>query len=229
MTTGRTIVKRAMQIAGILTKNEEPSADESVDGLASLNDMISSWANDTMLIYSRTWENFTLSGGVSSYTIGTGGVFNTTRPVQIIEAHTRDSNVKYDDLVIVSNVDYNRLVDTYTGEGFPEYLNFDGAYPLGTIRLFPTPSAALTLSLLTEKPITALTLDGTVSLPAGWERALKYNLAMEISGEYGQQLDAVSMKIANDSLVSIKMATARNTPMDNPNTGNTVFDIYRGY
>jgi len=228
MTTGRTIITRALQIAGIATKNESPSADEMADALVSLNDMLASWANDTLLVYARTWEDFTLSGGVSSYTIGASGTFNTVRPAQIIEAHTKDANIKYNELAIVSDSEYNIRISNYNLSGFPEYLNFDNAFPLATIRLYPTPSTALTLSILSEKPITALTLDGTVTLPSGWDRALKFNLAQEISGEYGQKLDPMSMKIANDSLTSIKKQVTRSTPMDYP-SGGGAFNIYKGY
>src|SRR5574343_1549632 len=109
MTTARTIVKRALQIAGVLTKDEDPSADESVDGLSSLNDMIGSWANDNLLVYALTWEDFSMTGGTDTYTIGSSGDFNTAIPTQIIQAHTKDSNVKYQDLNIVSDAYFNRL------------------------------------------------------------------------------------------------------------------------
>ena len=63
MTTARTIIKRAMQVAGILVKGEAPSADEADDGLTALNMMLSGWSNDSGLVYARAWQSFALVGG----------------------------------------------------------------------------------------------------------------------------------------------------------------------
>lgn len=89
MTTALGIIKSAMRKVGVLTKTENPSADEAQDGLEMLNDLLSSFSNDSMVIYARYSEDFTLSGGTGSYTIGTGGAFNTARPVKIISAFIR--------------------------------------------------------------------------------------------------------------------------------------------
>ena len=51
MTTASDIIKKAMQKVGVLTKSESPSSDESADGLDSLNDLLSSWSNESMFIY----------------------------------------------------------------------------------------------------------------------------------------------------------------------------------
>jgi hypothetical protein len=227
MATARKLIKKAMQKCGILTKNSEPEADELNDGLDALNAMLSSWANDSLLVYTRVREDFTLSG-VEAYTIGTGGTFNTVRPVAILQAYTSLGGVKYNDLNIISDVTYQRAKLEIGLNGSPLWLNYDNNYPLGTIRVYPIPNVGYTLTLLSEKPLTTLTLDTDISYPPGWERAIIYNLAMEIIGEYGQQLDAVTMKIATDSLNSIKMNVAKNTSMDSKPTHGE-FNIYRGW
>lgn len=67
---------------------------------------------------------------------------------------------------------------------------------------------------MTEKQLTTFAIDDEVLLPAGWERMLIYNLAVELFPEYEQQIDPVVAKIADDSKRLIKAAIMRNRTMD---------------
>ena len=80
MTTTLDLITKALQKIGAVTKDETLSAGDVSDALSSLNDMISSWSLDSLIVYASTLENFTLTPGSYSYTIGSGGNFNTTRP-----------------------------------------------------------------------------------------------------------------------------------------------------
>lgn len=227
-TTARAIITRALQKIGAVVKSEPPSADEANDALNSLNAMMASWSNDTLNIYAHTWETFSLVGGTGSYTIGSSGVFNTVRPNDILQAYIRIGSVDYP-VGIVNDQAYNS-VSFKSLTGIPEFLNYDNAYPLGTIRLYPVPSAAYSLFLLSEKSVTTFaTLDTTMSLPDGWERALIYNLAMELAPEYSQPPDESVVKIAMESLGLIRIATAKVRGMDAFPTKLSVQNIYSGY
>lgn len=213
MTTARDIIKRAMQKIGVLVKSEAPSSDEADDALNSLNALIASWSNDSLVCFARTWESFNLSGGDATYTIGTGGDFNTTRPMNIIQAYARSGAIDYQ-MDIITDTAYNSI--SYKSlSGIPEFLNFDNAYPLANIRIYPVPSAAYSLFILSEKEVTEFaTLDTEMSLPNGWERALIYNLALELAPEYKQQPDPSIVKIANESLGNIRIGVAKVRTMD---------------
>ena len=169
-----------MRKIGALTKSEAPSSDEADDGLESLNDMLSSWANESLVLYARTLESFTLTANDGEYTIGSGADFNTTRPLHIVSAYVRQGTTDYP-LEIISDENFSKIGQKSQGGHIPEFLNFNGGFANGTIKLWPLPAGAYSLYLLSEKEITALTLSGTVSLPAGWKRALIYNLAKEIA------------------------------------------------
>jgi hypothetical protein len=227
MTTARDIITRSLQKIGAIVKNEAPAADEANDGLNSLNALISSWSNDSLNIYARTWETFSLTGA-SSYTIGTGGNFNTARPTNIVAAYLRSGTIDYpidiiDDGAYVS-ISYKNL------QGIPEFLNYDNAYPLGRIRLYPLDNAGYSLFLLTEKAVSSFaTLDTDMSLPDGWERALIYNLALELAPEYSQKPDAYIVKIANDSLGAIRQKVAQVRTMDAYPSNLAVRNIFSGW
>lgn len=213
MTTARTIIKRALQLNGVLTKNESPSGDEASDGLDSLNYLISSWSNDSLLIYARLSESFPLIGGQASYTIGSGGDFNTVRPMQILSAFTRIGDTDYN-MSIINGVEYDKVMQKSIQVSIPDSLFYDGNAPLGTITIYPVPTTG-TLHIRSEKRLSEFTtLDAALELPEGWERALIYNLAIEVASEYGQPANDMVFSIAMDSLAKIKTAVARNKMMN---------------
>jgi len=227
MTTGLEIITKAMQKVGILIKSESPASDEAADALDALNDLIASWSTESMLIYARTLESFTLAGGTSSYTIGSGQTFNTVRPLMIIDSYIRNSTIDTNVAIVPDEVFAN--ITNKTTQGIPEFLNYDNAFPTGTIKLWPVPSSAYTLFISSEKELSSLTLAGTVSLPAGWKRALIYNLALELAPEYGQSVDEAILKHANESKRNIKATIMRNRSMDANATPSLGFNVYSGY
>lgn len=228
MTTARDIIKKALQKIGSLVKSESPSADEATDGLSSLNALLDSWSNDSLSIYARTWETFNLVGGTASYTIGSSGVFNTTRPTNIVSAYVTLGTTNYP-LTIFDDEAW-ATISVPTLQNIPQFLNYDNSYPLGIIRLFNVPSSAMPIFLLTEKPLTSFaTLDTALSMPPGTERALIYNLAVELAPEYSQKPDEMVIKIAMESLGLLKAKVAQVRGMDAFPLSLQVRNIYTGY
>lgn len=211
MTTALGIIKSAMRKSGILVKSEDPSADEADDALDMLNDLLASWSNDSMVVYARTLESFTLSGGVASYTIGSGGAFNTVRPIKIISAYVRSGGIDYP-LEIESEENYDAVSLKTTGS-IPEFIIFSNAFPLATLTLYPQPATAYTLFIRTEKQLSSFTLSQDVDLPPGWKRALIHNLAVELAPEYGQQISPEVYEIAKESKAEIRHAVMVAKPM----------------
>lgn len=228
MTTARNIITRALRKNGVLTKNESPSGDEASEALATLNDMISSWSNDSLLIYARQSESFPLVSGQASYTIGSGGDFNTVRPLQILSAFIRVSNIDYD-INIIRDVSFDQINQKNILNTYPDVLYYEVGVPLGTITLYPVPTTGA-LHIRSEKELQEFsTLDSVLELPAGWGRALVYNLSLELAPDYGQQVSQATYEIAMDSLSKIKTAVARNKTMDYPSYGGNYGDINSGW
>lgn len=225
--TALDIITSGMRKAGILTKTESPSADEAQSGLEMLNDLLASNANEELFVYSRTLESFTLSGGVSDYTIGPGGTFDTVRPIFIADAYVRIGTIDYP-LQIISDSNYADI-DIKSLSSIPFWLNYTNAYPLATIKLYPVPSAGWTLFLLSEKQISEFTLNQTVSLPPGWSRYLKNQLAIEMAPEYGQQVPAETVEIASKAMGAIRRGTARSKSMDNPTYNGGRRNVFTGW
>lgn len=227
MSTARDIIKKSLQKIGTLTKGENPSSDEANDALDSLNALIASWSNFSENIYSRTLETFNLTSA-ATYSIGAGQTFNTTRPIQIVDAYVTSGGIDYP-LTIINQEQFDPVA-MKTTQGIPQYLIYNNAYPYGTITLYYVPSGVNSITLLSEKPITGFaTLDTAMSLPDGWERALVYNLALELAPEYAQQPDASVAAIASQSLGAIKLAVIRSRPINSSPAVRTVNNVYTGW
>lgn len=229
-TTVKKLIRASMQKCGILTMSQEPTADEINDGLVALNNMLSSWSNDSMMCFARKWETFNLVANQQNYLIGKNAPdFNTGRPIKIVDGYIRLPGQSDYDLEIVNDEIFTGQIRQKSTPGTPEWLNYDNGYPLGTIRLWPVPPTNYQMFLLSEKELSQFGLNDSVDLPPGWERAITFNLPFEIAGDYGQEVPDTVQKIAVDSKSSIQMAVQKNRSLDaQPQQGNSN-NIYSGW
>lgn len=227
-TTVKKIINKALQKSGVLFKSETPDSDEANDALDALNAMLSSWSNDSMLIYARAWETFNLQGGINSYTIGLGQTFDTVRPIDIIAA-TCTISLTDEEVDVVDDTIFNTQIAVKSAPGFPSLINFDNGYPTATIRVWPVPNTNYPLFLLSEKLLSQFGINDNLDLPPGWERALIYNLAIEIASDYGQEPSQSTVMIAKESKGLIRKAINRNRNLDASPKMRDRGNIYSGW
>lgn len=227
-TSALDIITGAAKLLGVIFKNEQLSADEANDGLIALNDMLDTWSNDNLATVAYTLENFSLTGA-SSYTIGSGGTFNTSRPINIITAVVHLSSVDYNLDIIAPEQYQTEIAVKSTTSSIPEYLTYDNGYPLGTIKMYAVPTSGSTLYLQSNKPLSNLSaLTTTVDLPPGWKRALKNNLAIDLAPEYGVEPPASVVRNAATALGAIKRSTSINNAMPLMPSNIRRYSIYSG-
>lgn len=183
MATAGAIIRRALRTIGAIAGGETPSATEQADALEALNAMLDSWRTESLSVYATRDETLTLTGA-ASYTIGTGGDLNTTRPVKIESAYQRISDTDYP-LFLASSSAWARLSAKSTTGTTAEWLYYEPTQPLGTIRLYPNPSSG-TLHIVTWVPLASYAATDDVSLPPGYQDAITYNLAVRLSPEFGR-------------------------------------------
>ena len=229
MTTVLDIVKDAMQECGVLTESATPTSGEAQIGLKLVNRLLSSWSNTGNLQFERVTESFPLTALDFSYTIGSGGDFNTVRPTKIVQAHVRQNNIDYN-LDIVTDKIYQGVTYKTIG-GLPEMLNYTNEYPLATINIYPAPSTIYTLFLTSEKPLTSYAATTTtVDLPSGWIDAVIYNVGLRMCGIYGQPASPELQALARESKAMIALNTLRNNPLQSqPSAQSSNNNVYSGY
>jgi DNA-binding transcriptional LysR family regulator len=128
---------------------------------------------------------YTISGGSGSFTVGPGGQLAGPRPARC-------------DSIAVSSGAYRRQVDLVSAAEWatmlepsgspitvPIELYVDYAYPAVTLNLWPVPATGGTLEVHSLQALTAFAaLGDTVTMPPGYEAAVRYNLAVALLPEY---------------------------------------------
>jgi hypothetical protein len=209
-TTARDLIKGSLRLIGSIAAGETPSASELSDALNSLNEMIASWSNDGYLIFSRHVEEFGLTGGQQVYTIGSGGDFNTARPVRIIQVGTKEGPGLTEIPISQFNVqEWSNIGLKSTQSTLPQGIYYNPSYPLGEISVWPVPSGSARLVLYTAKPLAQIaTADDVLTMPPGYLRALRYNLAVELADEYGKAVtQRIELIAAESKAVLMRMNT----------------------
>ncbi len=77
-TTANDLVKRALRSIGAFAPGDNEDPEDFNDALDTLNDMLETWSNSTMMVNYITEIIFTLTNNVYQYTIGQGGTIGGT-------------------------------------------------------------------------------------------------------------------------------------------------------
>jgi hypothetical protein len=212
MATPSSMILRALQLTGEKEPGGTLTSDEQTTYLSVLNVMLDSWSVDRLMIYQLLQESFSLTDGTGQYSIGSGADFNTTRPTRILPpCFTRDSSNYDRPLTLLDPEQYGMIVLKQTQSSFPEYLFYDNAYVAGIsqIRLYPVPGPDLTLYMNSWKALQQFTtITDVVALPPGYQRAIEFNLAIELAGGFTN----VSQEVAKIARESMKIVKGFNAP-----------------
>ncbi len=189
--------------------------------------MIDSWAAERLTIFGVVRTEFPLVAGTQTYTIGSGGTFNVARPLWIPDAgivvntSTPPVEIRLD---ILSDQGWARIPIKDISSSVPTKLYYDYAYSatgLGSITLWPKPDISTPeLALYLPTALTQLTgtvevqLATTLAVPPGYGEALRLNLALRLSSEFGKPMDPLVAGMARESLARIERANKRELTLE---------------
>ncbi|MGA3015931.1 MAG: hypothetical protein ABSF62_02345 [Bryobacteraceae bacterium] len=197
-------IARSFIHLGVVAVGETLPTALQTDAFAQLNPLLDSLSAEDLVVPNQVEQTFSLSSGVTAYTLGSGGSFATTGSLRALKATTwrgisafmtRGGRVlslaefgealpaAQDALMAqfakaaaegVITAIPNPLVTTV-----PTIVGADTNYPLINVRVFPAPSlGGGSLELGYTTPITNFsTVGDTISLPQGWILMLEWNLA----------------------------------------------------
>ena len=217
MTTALDIITGAYGLLGIYGVGSAIASQDAQLGLSVLNDMLDSWSNESLTTFATLEQSFTLVPGVQSYTIGVGGTLNMTRPIRILEgpgtAYVQDTNGNNYPVEVVPRDKWNMYSNRsmLITSDFPTILFYDNQYPLGIINVAPFPTIAYTMFFDSYLQLADLSsLNTAISLPPGYAKALKTNLAGELHPYFADsQLSPVVIAQAFESKGNIKRSNMR--------------------
>lgn len=220
------LISSSLRVLGAIDPIDTPSTKELDNGREALNMLLSRLSTD-LGQYKETRESFALTANVGEYTIGSGGDFDTARPIRITAAYVRLNDVDYP-LETMDHRIWSALSDKDT-KGRPTRLYYDDNYPLGTMFLYPYPDQSYTLFLHSSKEMgnyTANTDD--LALPPPYEYSLKYLLALNMADEYGRSITQGLAANAQDAMKTLRKLNSQpvsRIATDMMRTGRR-YDIY---
>ena len=207
--TAREMIASSLRLIGVLASGETASANDTNDALSSLNQMLSSWSNENLIVHQKTRDELTLTANDGSYLWGaTAGAGNlaTARPIEVLTASLELQGASPHEipLKILTQKEYALISLKETTSTFPQAVFFDGAYPNLGFQVWPVPAAAEHIVFWSLKPLSILALGTEISYPPGYEKAIRFNLAIDLAPEYGRQVDGLIMQQAMESKAEIK-------------------------
>lgn len=208
MATASSMIFRALRLLGEKPVGGTLTTNEQSVYLDDLNSMIDSWQTERIMCYHVSQESFALTASTASYSIGSGGAFNTARPTRIVDpCFVRDSSGVDTPLEIINVEAYGNIPIKGGNTGYPGYLYYDGGFSAtstATISIYPPPQSNLTLFINSMKQLQNFANISTVMLlPPGYQRAIEFNLAIELSGGLTSVSPEVA-KVAMEAKAAIK-------------------------
>lgn len=207
----QTLIDRTLLDMGVVATGETPGTTERSDALVRLNDMIALWRLQRLMQFVvERKAAFTLTANQASHTIAASGAnLAATRPIRIHGAGYKAVGSSNEDPLGILTLEQWQLVrdKTLTGKPSALYYEADNTSSAGKIFLTPIQDEAGTLVLYLEQQLSsALALADDLTLPPGYEAAIRKNLFLELAPGYGKPVTQLDITAARDALGFIKSA-----------------------
>jgi hypothetical protein len=187
--------------------------------LSLLNGMLDGWSTESLMTFATQQLQATLVPASASYTIGSGGVINVTRPQDITRgtgvAYVQDPSGNNYPFQFVTKAEWNMIGNRTVNSNVPDTGYYDQQFPLGVVNVFPTPSLNWVLFFEAMLQFAQFaTLASVVSLPPGFFEALWSNLALVAKPFFKsrQPMDPDLKEFAREAKAKIKRVNMK-TPV----------------
>lgn len=218
--TALDIITDALEWLQVYAPGETISDADAERCLSKGNDMLDQWSNESLTCFAYSQQSGTLVPGTQSYTIGSGGAFNLTRPLRLMTgpgaAYSIDSNNNKYQMDVVTIEEWQQIPNSgnTVTSNFPDTLFYDPQFPLGILNFLPYPNQGLTAHWTSLLQLTDLAaLSTTVSLPPGYKEAIQTNLAVKVWPYFKEGTpDAWRVQEAKEAKGVIKRTNMRLTP-----------------
>ena len=232
--TAGDIINGSLRLLGVLAEGEVPSAETSQDALMAMQQMIESWNTERLAVFATQDQMFTWPSGILSRTLGPSGNFIGSRPVLLEDStYFRDpgTGVSYG-IKFINQQQYNGIAVKTVTSTFPQVIFVNMTFPDIEMYIYPRPTRDLEWHFISVEELTQpATLATQLHFPPGYLRAFRYNLATEMSPEFGMEPSAQVMRIAMTSKRNLKRINNPDDIMSMPYSlvaSRQRFNVYAG-
>lgn len=176
--TGRDLVTDALREIGVLNAVDPADGADADYALRKLNRLLDGWNADALAVYADAISTFTLTPSLQPHTIGPDSATWTVdqRPNALSAANLVVSGIRTP-LRLRDQAWWMSLATPTDTSATPTDLYYEPAWPNGNVRLYPVPTAASDVELLTRVVLGLLTLNDSFTLPPGYQDAIVLTLA----------------------------------------------------
>jgi len=224
-TTAQQIIEDALGLTNAVGSDETLTSDEVAEGVRAFNDLLELFSTRNLAVYGQANQTFNTAIGTATYTIGTGGTWNTTRPERINDpAYSTVNGVTYP-CTSMTQGEYNLIGYKAQTMTWPLRYLYVNEFPLGIVTLWPVPSAVTPVTFSIDRVLTAITSAGaSISFPPGYAMVFKYKLAVMLGDSFGVDISKFPdvVATANSTFADICRANKKRVLMSyDPALGGT--------
>lgn len=205
--TAREMIGSAHRLLNLA--NAGNSLPEAVyqENLLSLNRMIDSWNTERLSVFSTQDQTFIWPAGQITRTLGPTGDFVGVRPVLLDDAtYYRDpgTNVSFG-IKFINQKQYDGIAVKTVTSTYPQVIFVNNTYPDITMTIYPRTTRDVEWHFISVDELNnPATLNTSLFFPPGYLRAFTYNLAMELSPEFGVEPSPQVQRISMTSKRNLK-------------------------
>lgn len=209
--TANELITGALRLLGAVAASETPTADELADGLRALNGLLDHWSAERLMAPVVVRQTAPVTPNVQIVTIGPGGTVNLSfTPVWLdgfglVLNQTPPAEIP---LARLTDEQWRAVVAKTITSTIPTAVHVVEQTPLWQAELWPVPTGSgLQLVVYVPQPLGKIANGDTqLTLPPGYERMLRANLALELAPEFGAVPSRELVRMASESLAAVKRA-----------------------
>lgn len=200
MTTANKIIGQALGLLGVRSSVDPVTGADAAIALERLNTLLDGWRTQSLFAYAQQTVAGVLPAHTATLTIGPAGQLVAERPIRV-EAGSRFTRDGIDSPIRpIGQAEYAAIADKATAGLGPEWVAFNPTLPEGVLSFYPLADAPVALSLVVLQQVSQFaTLTTDYALPPGYERALIFSLAEEVSPDFERDVPPIVARNARNA------------------------------
>lgn len=220
MATARNYIEDALQEIGVLAAGETADAADAAWGLKKLNRLLNTYNAEQLIPYTRTRSTWTITANDGSYTVGSGGDVDISRPVWVDAVYYQDTSSDPDyeyPLHKLTEWEYQNIRQKALTSTQPTsyYYNPTFSSGLDTVDFWPVPTSSTLEGVIYHWAVLATIagLTTTVSYPPAYEEMLIANLALSLCPSFEKAPHPELVERAKAAKADVKRRNIRPSEM----------------
>ena len=181
--TIRNLVTAAFRELGVAPLSGDLPAPLASLGLSTLNRVLDSWNAQHPAAFADLYSTFTLSANTNPHTIGPSGATwtLTQRPVEILSLSVSPDGTVWVPIRLITREEYDAHTVPGLTSAYPSEAFYNPTWPSGSLYLWPVPTSAYSVELVSRRVLASVALSDAWSFPPGYEDALQKTLKEELT------------------------------------------------